>query len=100
MIGSAREINGLYYFEGENLSERQAQVANQSSTKQNLLWYFRLGHLNLSYFERLFSKIVQKQVSKLQCVLWTFQTSKGSILPQPYEKHVPFVLVHSDIWGP
>ena len=69
MIGSAREINGLYYFEGENLSERQAQVANQSSTKQNLLWYFRLGHLNLSYFERLFSKIVQKQVSKLQCVL-------------------------------
>ena len=32
-IGNIREINGLYNFEDENFSERQAQVANQSSTE-------------------------------------------------------------------
>ena len=37
MIGNAREINGLYYFEDENLLARQAQVANQPSTEEIML---------------------------------------------------------------
>ena len=59
-------MNGLYYFEDENLSKRQAQVANQPSTEEIMLWHFRLGPPRLSYLQRLFPKLFKnKQVSKL-----------------------------------
>ena len=42
-----------------------------------------------------------KQVSKLQCKFCELSKhQRAQFLPQPYEKPTPFVLVHSDIWGP
>ena len=67
-IDNAREINGLHYLDDENLFERQAQVANQSSSEEIMLWHFKLGHPSLSYLQHLFPKLFKnKQASKLQC---------------------------------
>ena len=38
----------------KNLLERQAQVANQSSTEKIMSWHFRLGHPIFSMYFYLF----------------------------------------------
>lgn len=63
-IGSAREINGLYYFLDGAALEGQAQVVNKtpSISEQIMLWHFRLGHPTFSYLQKLFPLLFKKKI--------------------------------------
>ena len=64
MIGSARMINGLYYFEGNLLSNKIAQglssISSLSVRDQIMVWHCRLGHPSFSYLKSLFPVLIKK----------------------------------------
>ena len=56
MIGSTKEIGGLYYLVEDPIKSRQAQVArnnvfSSSAEHQIMVWNCRLGHSSFSYLK-------------------------------------------------
>lgn len=59
-IGSARELNGLYYFENVHGVERKAYTIASNSIpeiQQIMLLHYRLGDPSLSYLKFMFPKL-------------------------------------------
>ena len=59
MIGSARMIEDLYYFDDSHARNKQAQgfignVCSNSVLEQIILWHNRLGRPNFFYLKYLF----------------------------------------------
>ena len=56
MIGSAREIKGLYNFDDGAIREKQIQVAKKVPSMSDEIrpWHWRLGHPKFPYLKRLF----------------------------------------------
>ena len=61
MIGSARMVDGLYYFDNNSLRNKQAQGFGNSLSISSLpvrekimIWHLRLGHPSFSYLKYLF----------------------------------------------
>ena len=73
MIGSAKEKDGLYYFEdGPDLSRQfqSTSVNSVSVSKENdiVLRHYRLGHPNSQYLKYLFPNLFKnKSPSSFQC---------------------------------
>jgi hypothetical protein len=72
MIGSAKLINGLYYFEDQDSKNKEAQ--GLSSCMSNpakdtvMLWHYRLGHPSFPYLKKLFPNLFKGlDCSKLYC---------------------------------
>ena len=64
------------------------------------IWHRRLGHPSLGYLKRLFPSLSGCTVS-LDCETCVLAKShKHSYLPSMSRTHTPFVLIHSDVWGP
>ncbi|KAI0494964.1 hypothetical protein KFK09_025110 [Dendrobium nobile] len=70
--------------------------------KDIIMWHYRLGHPKFMYIEKLFPHLfINKNLS-----LFKYETcqlakhTKSSYLIIPYKPSKPFVLIHSDIWGP
>ena len=107
MIGSAKEKDGLYYFDdGPDLS-RQFQSTSVNSifvSKENdiMLWHYRLGHPNFQYLKYLIPNLFKnKSPSSFHCEVCQFaKHHRASFSPQPYKPTTPFIVIHSDIWGP
>ena len=107
MIVSAKEKDGLYYFDdGPDLS-RQFQSTNinfASISKENdvMLWHYRLGHPNFQYLKYLFPNLFKhKSPSSFQCEVCQFSKHhRASFFPQPYKRTSPFTVINSNIWGP
>ena len=104
-IGNAKKVDGLYYFTDNVVLERQVQVVNKSSQiieNEITLWHYRLGHLSFYYLQRLFPYLFKdKSPSLFQREVCEFAKHHKSHFPvKPYKKLIPFVLIHSDVWGP
>ena len=105
-IGSAKEVDRLYYFTDNVILERQAQVVNKVSSRtiknEIMLWYYRSGHPSFYYLQKFFPSLFkEKKPSLFQyevCKLTKHDRSRFPI--KPYQKSTPFVLIHSDVWGP
>ena len=66
------------------------------------LWHRRLGHASFGYLQKLFpSLFVKCDVSSFKCnVCELAHSHRVSFPPSLYKSSVPFMLVHSDVWGP
>ena len=91
MISSAKEKNGLYYFDdGPDLSRQfqSTSVNFVSISKENdiMLWLYRLGHPNFQYLKYLFPNLFKnKSPCSFQCEVCQFaQHHRASFSPQPH----------------
>ena len=66
------------------------------------LWHRRLGHLSFSYLRKLNPNLFfHVNGSKLKCDISELAKShKFSYLPSYNKSYVPFMTIHSDVWGP
>ena len=56
MIGSASEVDGLYYFDEDSIKSRQAQPVSSnevsfSAENQIMLWHYRLSQPSFQYLK-------------------------------------------------
>jgi hypothetical protein len=69
MIGIAREMNGLYYFDETPLGNAMVFGLNSASlppvSDQVMLWHKRLGHPSFSYLKHLFL-VFSKEINSSQ----------------------------------
>ncbi|KAJ9691385.1 hypothetical protein PVL29_013539 [Vitis rotundifolia] len=105
-IGSARMINGLYYFKDNLPSNKIAQglssISSLSVRDQIMVWHCRLGHPSFSYLKHLFAVLFQKvDPLSFQCKSCLLAKSqRKTYIPKPYYASKPFYLFHNDVWGP
>ena len=105
-IGSAKIIDGLYYFDGDSSINKKAQgLSSVSSTtmyEQIMLWHLRLGHPSFPYLKHLFPTLFRGlDFSSFYCESCCLSKShRTTYLPKPYTSSKPFYLIHSDVWGP
>lgn len=67
-----------------------------------MLGHYRLGHPNFVYLKKLFPSLF-KNKDPVSFQYEVFQLSKhirNSFLSLPYKSSEPFILIHSDVWGP
>ncbi|KAL0556045.1 hypothetical protein IC582_004550 [Cucumis melo] len=106
-IGIARHSRGLYILDDDSSCSSLSRVSLLSSYfstsgQDCMLWHFRLGHPNFTYMQYLFPYLFSKlDVSSLSCdVCIRAKQHRVSFPSQPYKPTQPFILVHSDVWGP
>lgn len=66
------------------------------------LWHRRLGHASFGYLKKLFPKLFsQLTVSNFKCNNCELAKSHHVTFPSSMNKSpVPFMIIHSDVWGP
>lgn len=108
MIGSARQIDGLYHLEEHDVSSSSANNTFSvfslatSTPPPSVLWHLRLGHLS---YDRM--SLLHKQYSYVPmpnhtaCDVCHMARQKRLPFSDSRTNAVePFDLVHFDIWGP
>ena len=99
----------MYYLDLESKSSdklRQAlEMAGSKGEKQKSeiwLWHRRLGHASFGYLKRLFPSLFAKfDVSSFRCEVCELAKSHRASFPLTLNKSpVPFMILHSDVWGP
>jgi transposase InsO family protein len=107
MIGSGSLKDGLYYLDSQpdthgRLIQAYHTVRADDSAARIWLWHQRLGHLSFLILQQMFPALfLHNNVSKFQCE--TCELSKHhrvSFSPSINNSDAPFVLVHTDVWGP
>ena len=105
-IGSAKVINGLYYFDDDDSTREKVQglssISSISVQDKIMLWHYRLGHPSFSYLKKLFPMLFQGlDCSKFHCESCILSKSHKTFYPpRPYQPSRPFYLIHIDVWGP
>ena len=105
MIGSAKIMDGLYYFEN-NFKNKEAQGLSGMSyvpvRDQIMLWHKRLGHPSFQYLRHLFPNLFKNvDCYSLECESCVLaKNQRAHYYSQPYHASRPFYLIHSDVWGP
>ncbi|XP_059632903.1 eIF-2-alpha kinase GCN2 isoform X3 [Cornus florida] len=105
-IGSAKMIDGLYYFEDDISSNKKAQGLSSFRSipvrEQIMLWHFRLGHPSFPYLKKLFPSLFKGlDCSSFYCEnCFLSKSHRTTYSPKPYQTSKPFYLIHSDVWGP
>ena len=106
-IGSAKEVDGLYYFEEEpealsNLSLVDKIVSQVPSENEISLMHLRLGHPNFSYLKLLFPTLFKnKSDINFKCEVCELSKHHRTHFPaQTYKVSQPFSLIQSDVWYP
>ena len=107
MIGSARMIDGLYYFDDTLFNNKQAQSLSSSTSsitvcEQIMLWHLRLGHPSFLYVKHLFRSLFKNlDCNSLHCETCHLSKShRNSYKSKIYHASKPFYLIHNDVWGP
>jgi len=105
-IGTAREINGLYYFDETPLGNTTMFDSKGTSrplvSNKIMLWHKRLGHPSFSYLKHLFPKF-SKEISSSPFHCDVCHLAKDhcvSFNSRGYSASKHFYLTHSDVWGP
>ena len=66
------------------------------------MWHRRLGHVSFGYLQKLFPKLFsQLNVSDFKCDIC--ELAKSHLVPFPISMNkspAPFMVIHSDVWGP
>ena len=105
-IGSAKEREGLYYFdETDVLGQSSPTVCNSTSYSKDselLLWHKRMGHPSFQYLKHLFPSLCSnKTILDFQCEVCELAKHHRTSFPKSkYKPSIPFTLIHSDLWGP
>ena len=104
-IGNAREWNGLYYFDNQNLLNNNISLFSES-TKTNkekvFLYHCRLGHPSFRVMKQLFPSFFKNlDVESLCCEVCELAKHKRVSFPVSNKISTsPFYLIHTDVWGP
>jgi hypothetical protein len=106
IIGSGSLRDGLYYLDSQPTQGRLTQayhtVRTDDSVARIWLWHQWLGHPSFLLLQQMFhSLFLHNHVSKFQCE--TCELAKHhrvSFSPSITKSDAPFVLVHTDVWGP
>ncbi|KAJ9704129.1 hypothetical protein PVL29_005425 [Vitis rotundifolia] len=102
-IGSAKEREGLYYFdETDVLGQCPPTVCNSASYPKDselLLWHKRMGHPSFQYLKHLFSSLCSnKTLLDFQCEVCELAKHHRASFPKSkYKPSIPFTLIHSDL---
>ena len=66
------------------------------------LWHRRLGHASFGYLKRLFPGLFTNlDISVLKCDVCELAKSHRASFPLVLHKSpLPFMVIHSDVWGP
>lgn len=109
-IGYGIRKGKLYYLElisnsSRMLTQALAVEENQGDKSKALeiwLWHHRLGHASFSYLQRLFpSLFVKHDISNFKCGVCEMPKShRTSFSPSLNKSSIPFMIIHSDVWGP
>ena len=105
-IGNGTRREKLYYLDLKPTSSHQlaqALLANQIDKSSEIwLWHRRLGHASFGYLKILFSMLFsQLSTSNFKCSICELAKSHRVSFPLSTNKSpVPFMLIHSDVWGP
>jgi transposase InsO family protein len=108
-IGYGTKRGKLYYLDLEKHSsnKRHQALAVDGSEKKGgnsdvWLWHRRLGHTSFGYLKRLFPRLFTNlDVSSLRCEVCELAKSHRASFPSSMNKSLtPFMLIHSDVWGP
>ena len=90
MIGRARMIEGLYYFDEVPISNKKAQnfisTSSISVREKIMLWHYRLGHPSFLYLKYLFPELFKGiDFSSFYCECCTFaKLHRSTYLPKQY----------------
>ena len=97
IIGRGIERDGLYYLEEETQKGKATLVCGP---EERQLWHRRLGHPFIGYLEKLFPNFIGLE-PEFKCETYILAKShKHSYSNSLNKVDVPFMLVHSDVWGP
>ncbi|XP_073041799.1 uncharacterized protein [Primulina eburnea] len=105
-IGSARMVNGLYYFEnilpGNKIVQGLSSISSLLVHDQIMVWHCRLGHPSFSYMKHLLPDLFEKMNPlDFQCECCVLAKSqRRTYVSKPYLESKPFYLFHSDVRGP
>lgn len=92
---------GLYYLD-DNMAPMAAAVLSRSPLEEFLLLHRRLGHMSFVTLGKLYPSLFNKiDKEKLVCDACEFgKNIRSSYLLSDNRSAVPFVTIHSDVWGP
>ena len=108
-IGCGVRRGKLYYLdlESESLHKlgQPLKVDGSKGEKKKydiLLWHRRLGHTSFGYLKKLFPKLfAESDMANFKCEVCELAKSHRASFPLTLNKSsVPFMVIHSDGWGP
>ncbi|CAJ2663478.1 unnamed protein product [Trifolium pratense] len=108
-IGNAKELNGLYYLDNQNLPPNPLNNNNSlfsESIKTNrekvFLYHRRLGHPSFRVMKQIFPSFFKNlDVESLCCEVCELAKHKRASFPVSNKVSTsPFYLIHTDVWGP
>jgi hypothetical protein len=106
-LGCGVKRGNLYYLELMKIGEQQYSTACSATKSDRILsevwlWHKRLGHLSFSYLKKLKPHLfTELQILDLQCDICELAKSHRKPFSSSFNKSSkPFMVIHSDIWGP
>uniref|UniRef100_A0A2N9IBP1 Integrase catalytic domain-containing protein n=1 Tax=Fagus sylvatica TaxID=28930 RepID=A0A2N9IBP1_FAGSY len=107
-IGCGTRRGKLYYLDLMPASSNKLAQVFSANTPDKLqsskiwLWHRRLGHASFGYLQKLFPQFFsQLTVSDFKCDICEMAKSHRVPFPISMNKSpVPFMVIHSDVWGP
>ena len=101
-IGSGRLHNGLYVIDTVCNSGQALLGVNKDVRQEIIQWHRRLGHPSFFVLKKLFPKLFTNlSVETLFCDACEF--AKHTRVSYPLsncKSSIPFMTIHSDVWGP
>ena len=84
----------------EETQKGKAVLVRGSEERLLWMWHRRLGHPSVGYLEKLFPNFVglKTEFKCETCIL--AKSHKHSYSNNLNKTNMPFLLVHSDVWGP
>ena len=101
-IGSGRLHDGLYMFDGTKDSGQAFFGDNKDVNLEILQWHRRLGHPSFFVLKKLYlSLFLRTQQESLFCDACEYAKHTRNSYPLNNNKStIPFMTIHSDVWGP
>ncbi|KAJ9671110.1 hypothetical protein PVL29_027210 [Vitis rotundifolia] len=108
-IGYGIKRGKLYYLDLQSKDSNKLQQAlmvdgSEEEKKKSEIWSWhrRLGHTSFGYLKKLFPSLFAKSdISSFHCDICELAKSHRASFPLILNKSLlPFVVIHSDIWGP
>lgn len=99
ILGYGTRRGRLYYLEEERLAEAyNVEGRNELAW----LWHRRLGHLSFGYLKRLKPELfLNNKTFDSSCDICELaKHHRVSYLPSENKTTIPFMKIHSDVWGP
>lgn len=95
-------LGRLYYLEENQQSQALHTSISQANKSVAWLWHRRLGHLSFNYLRKLKPNLfLNVKDNDFKCgVCELAKSKKNSYIPSSNKTVVPFMVIHSDIWGP